>query len=220
MTRTFAVAVAAVTAASAFAGEAHAQAVTATVVAPAPAVAVVESAGTAANRPGFSVAGLAGFAFAASGYGAAFQFGARGGYTLPMHLYLGGDLGYSINSFGFFHLQGEVGYDLAVGSAQALLIRPYAGLGFVYFGGAGGGGGVCSGLSGLALQECQAGAAEVGVSSGGGGGAAGFLFSPGCVVAYDITPNFFVGGDARIPIYIGSVSTAGFDLLATGGYKF
>jgi hypothetical protein len=202
-----AVAVAAVTAASAFAGEAHAQAVTATVVAPAPAV--VESGGVEANRAGFSVAGVAGLAFAASGYGAAFEFGARAGYTLPMHLYVGGDLGYQINSFGFFHVQAEVGYEIGISSVPQLLIRPYGGIGLVYF--TGGGGGNCVTIGGI--TECGGG--------GGGGGAAGFLFSPGVVVAYQITRGFFVGGDARIPIYAGSgITTAGFDLLATGGYKF
>jgi hypothetical protein len=218
MTRTFAVAVAAVTAASAYAGEAHAQAVTATVVAPAPAVAVVEEGG-AANRPGFSVAGVAGLGFAASGYGAAFEFGARAGYTLPMHLYIGGALGYQVGTVNFFHFQAEVGYELAVGDARKLLIRPYAGLGFVYATGFGGAAGnPCAGLAGEELSLCQAAAGSVGVSTGGGG--AGFLLSPGCVVAYNLTPNFFIGGDARIPIYLASYSTAGFDLLATGGYKF
>jgi hypothetical protein len=208
MTRTFALAVgvAAVAAASSYTGDAHAQAVTATVAAPA----VVESGGSAANRPGFSVAGVAGFGFADQGYGAAFEFGARAGYTLPMHLYVGGALGYSVNSFGIFHLQGEVGYELAVGSAEALLIRPYAGIGFGYAS-AGGGGSNCTTIDGVPI--CTGG-------GGGGGGQAAFLFSPGAVVAYFVTPNFFVGGDARIPFYIQSATLIGFDLLATGGYKF
>jgi hypothetical protein len=205
MTRTqIAVALAAAVTASAFTGVANAQAVVATAsVAPAPAVS------DEANRPGFSVAGLLGFEVLGNGFGAAFGFGARAGYTLPMHLYVGGDLGYTVGPVGFFHLQGEVGYELGVASVPALLIRPYAGVGFAYASVGGGGG--CQTIAGTTV--C--------VNGGGGGGAAAFLFSPGTVVAYDVTPNFFVGGDVRIPILAGSgVTTVGFGILGTGGYKF
>jgi hypothetical protein len=201
MTRTpIAVAVAAVTAACSFvAGDAHAQAVTATVAAPAPAVAVSDSSG--AVRPGFSTAGYLGFDYVGSGAGAAFAFGARAGYSLPMHLYVGGDLGYSVASFNFFHLQAEAGYDIGISSVPALLIRPYLGIGFNYFAAPS----ICSPI----LNLC--------VSSGGG---ASFLLSPGVVGTYSILHNVFVGADLRVPIFLGSVTTAGFGLLATGGYQF
>jgi hypothetical protein len=199
MTRThIAVAVATVAAASAIAGEAHAQAVTATVVAPAPVVAV-ESSGGGAAGPGVSVGGVAGFGFVGRGYGAAFAIGARGGYTLPMHLYVGGELGYDISSVGIFNIQAEIGYAIGLESVSKLLIRPYVGLGF-----------------GDAFVSAVC---DGGVCVGGGGGAV-FLLSPGAVVAYDVTPHVFVGGDVRIPIFLGSGSTAGFDLFGTGGYKF
>jgi hypothetical protein len=195
-----------------FAAEARAQQVVVQATAPAPVV--VESAG-GADRPGFSVAGLAGLEFAGSGVGALFDFGARAGYTLPMHLYIGGDLGYALAGFGgIFHLQAEVGYALGIRSVPQLLIRPYGGIGFALFhAGGAGGGNECVTVDGM--QICS------NVSGGGGGNAGGFLFSPGTVVAYSVTPNFFVGGDVRIPIYAASgYTTAGFDLLGTAGYAF
>jgi|HubBroStandDraft_2_1064218.scaffolds.fasta_scaffold24458_1 hypothetical protein len=170
--------------------------------APPPAYAVVSDGG-GATRPGVSVAGLLGFGVAEStGF---FAFGARGGYTFPTHLYVGGELGYGVvgnscvtidgitacgntNPGGIFHLQGEAGYEFGFARVPPLLIRPYGGLGFADF--------------------------------TGGGGGADFLLSPGVVSTYEVLWHFVVGVDLRIPIYLGSYSTVGFSMFATGGYKF
>jgi hypothetical protein len=80
---------------------------------------------------GGSIAGLTGFG--ANAYGA--NFGVRGGYTLPSHLYVGGTilgntgLGNSLlPGWGLgFTMGGEVGYDIVAGP---LVVRPYGGLGF------------------------------------------------------------------------------------------
>jgi hypothetical protein len=158
-----------------------------------------EASAQEADRAGASVAGYAGFGFLSGGAGAAFEFGARGGYTLPMHLYVGGDLGFQVASYNIFHIQGEVGYD--IGLTKELLLRPYAGLGF----------------DDVFVSECAGGFCA-------SASALGFVFSPGAVVTYAVTPNFFVGGDARIPILLGGSNgfgtAVGFDLLGTGGYKF
>jgi hypothetical protein len=170
-----------------------------TVQAAAPAPAVVSETGTAV-RTGASVAGLLGFNY--GGGTAFFGFGARGGYTLPMHLYVGGELGYSVGSVGLFHIQAEVGYDIGLAAVPALLIRPYAGLGFADFFAS-----ACVTIG--TISDCASG------SSGGD-----FLLSPGVEGLYHILPNVFVGGDLRVPIYLGSYTTAGFALFATGGYRF
>jgi len=148
------------------------------------------------------LAGLIGFGIVGSGYGGSFDFGARAGYTLPVPVYIGGELGYAVGSAGIFHLQAEVGYDIAIPAVPGLLVRPYVGVGFAdaFLGSSG------------STALCQL----VGCSSS----SAALLLSPGAVVAYHVTPKFFVGGDVRIPIFLGSASTAGFDVLATGGYKF
>jgi hypothetical protein len=187
MTRThIVVAVAAVAATSAFAGEAHAQAVTATVAAPA---VVVESEGTAANRAGASVAGDVGF-LVGSGGATTFAIGAKGGYTFPFHLYIGGDFSAYIAGATLITVSPRVGYDIGL-PVNGLVIRPYAGIGFAY------------------------------ITVGGLGGYAGGEFYPGAEVLYYITRGFFVGGDARVPIFFGSGGAiAGFNLYATVGYKF
>jgi hypothetical protein len=187
MTRThIVVAVAAVAATSAFAGEAHAQAVTATVAAPAPVV--VESEGSAADR-GASVAADVGF-FVGSGGFTTFAVGAKGGYTFPFHLYVGGDFSAYLAGGTLITVSPRVGYDIGL-PVKGLVVRPYAGIGFAY------------------------------ITAGGVAGYAGGEFYPGAEVLYYITHGFFVGADARIPIFFGGGgAVAGFNLYATVGYKF
>jgi hypothetical protein len=152
-----------------------------------------------ADRAGFSAAALLGFGVVGSGYGASFNLGARAGYTLPMHLYLGAELGYAVASVGIFQVQGEVGYDIGFPGAPGLVIRPYVGLGFA------------DAFLPNPFPNCMVACPSTNDSA--------FLLSPGSVLTYNVTPNLFVGGDVRIPIYIGGGSTVGFDVLATVGFK-
>lgn len=76
------------------------------------------------------------------GYGfddaAGFGLGLRGGYTLPIHVYLGGTFiyhfgssstaGFNSTSVNVFYLGVEGGYDFVISSVP-LVIRPYLGLG-------------------------------------------------------------------------------------------
>jgi hypothetical protein len=151
--------------------------------------------GAEADRPGFSVAGLIGFD-AGSGY-SGFAIGARGGYTFPFHLYLGGDLTFFFIFGGgaVVSIAPEVGYDFALPVGVPLLLRPYVGIGLV----------------------------DVTASSLG----AAFEIYPGAELLYDLTPNLFVGGDLRVPILFVSGNGLGlggtaavFNLLGTVGYKF
>ncbi|HEY2512034.1 MAG TPA: hypothetical protein VGI39_14300, partial [Polyangiaceae bacterium] len=95
----------------------------------------------AESYPGWSVAGLIGFGF--ENYNA-FGIGARFGYTLPSHVYLGGTFidypglaNYYGNSFstGF-----EGGYEIEAGP---LIVRPYGGIGLIDVAYTYGGYGVC-----------------------------------------------------------------------------
>jgi hypothetical protein len=53
----------------------------------------------------------------------------------------------------------------------------------------------------------------------GGGGA--FELYPGGEFLYHVTPGFFVGADARVPLlFIAGATGVGFNLMATVGYKF
>jgi hypothetical protein len=91
-----------------------------------------QAAEPAEVHEGGSIASLIGFG--ANQYG--LNFGVRGGYTLPSHLYLGGTLlgntsiggDTTLAGWGLgFTLGAEVGYDVAAGP---LVLRPYAGLGY------------------------------------------------------------------------------------------
>ncbi len=149
------------------------------------AVEVVEGGGERADRPGFSIAGLIGFDVVSGGY-TGFAVGARAGYTLPFHLYIGGGLTFYVASFSVISIAPEIGYDIGIG--QKMVVRPYAGIGFV----------------------------DVPAA-----GAAAFELYPGGEFLYHITRNFFVGGDARIPLlFVANATGAGFNLMGTVGYKF
>ena len=88
---------------------------------------------------GASIAGLIGFG--ANAYG--FDIGARGGYTLSNHVYLGGTFLFNTGFAGWgagFTTGFEAGYEFAAGP---VVVRPYGGIGFAleqysgyYYGGA------------------------------------------------------------------------------------
>jgi hypothetical protein len=150
-----------------------------------------------------SVAGLLGYGFKD---GVDLGLGVRGGYTLPMNLYLGGTFVYHLGKsestpFGdvsthLYYLGVEGGYDIKV---DPVVIRPYLGLG--------------------------AATAKVGVPGFGFGGFASPATSaastklgvwPGATLLYPIG-RAFVGGDARFLIVS---DFNAFSLVATGGMQF
>jgi hypothetical protein len=152
------------------------------------------------DRPGGTIQGLLGFgAYAGSGFG----LGVEGGYTLPIHLYLGGNFTYftgnAVESAYLFEFQ--VGYDLAVIRRVPILIRPYGGLGYERFN---------YGLVG----DCGIKGA---VCEDGGGS---FLISLGAVGTYFFTPHWFAGVDLRIDIPTAGYGWTVFDFFGVGGYKF
>jgi hypothetical protein len=156
------------------------------VVAPAPAVVPIEV--EPPDRPGFSAAGLIGLS--SDGFG--FGLGARAGYTLPFHLYLGGVIAdYFGGGNSVFVVGPEVGYDLALpAGGLPFLLRPYVGFGY-------------AGLGGSTLI----GAGHV------------FTVFPGAEILYAFVPNFFAGIDFRVPIFTGGEATAIFIGSLTAGYK-
>ena len=157
-----------------------------------------ESASAAGEGPvqiGFSAALLVGYGFGSAPNYYGLALGARGGYTLPMHLYVGGTFVYHLGStntqFGLeikhnlLYPGIEVGYDLGLGP---VLVRPYAGLGVEFA---------------FATTGNQSGSAN------------NFAFWPGVTVAYPIH-QFFVGGDARFVVS----NVKALALAATGGMYF
>lgn len=165
------------------------------VVAPAPAVTTVAveppaaeaSPDEAPNRPGFSAGALVGISSTGFGFG----LGARAGYTLPFHLYLGGDIeDFFGGSLQLFSVGPEVGYDLALpAGGLPFLLRPYVGFGLAHV-------------------------SELGVSDA-------FLLSvyPGVEFLYDVVPHVFVGLDVRVPFFTTGQATAIFSGFVTAGYK-
>jgi hypothetical protein len=201
MTRRLVVVVAGATSAAAWASFAVAESAPAATAAPSSQATPAPAADSSprADRPGFSVGALVGVE--TSGFG--FGIGARAGYSLPFHLYLGGEIGYNFGSSGthVFSLAPEVGYDFALPISVPILIRPYLGIGFSVVS-IGGGSQTNNGVT-LTVPGATAGA---------------FLFSPGVLGSYDIAPNVFVGVDLRVPIYSAG-SSASFAGFLTGGYR-
>ncbi len=172
----------------------------------APASAPAKSAaGDAQVRTGGSAALLLGY-----GFDDVFKLGlgVRGGYTLPMKVYVGGTfvyhLGTSVDvgagqsvSVNIMMFGAEGGYELAAGP---VIVRPYAGLG-------------------LAVVKVSEPAITVaGVTAGGGSASdSRVYFAPGVTVLYPVTSNIAVGADARVVIV--SSDTA-LDLMLTGQYHF
>jgi len=174
---------------------------------------ILAAAGTytgAAHAEGASAGVLLGYGF--KDY-VDLGFGVRGGYTLPMNLYLGGTfiyhLGKSDNINGvdisghimYFGVEG--GYDIEAGP---VIVRPYLGLGDVI----------------ASVDVPQVCAPFVGCVGGGSESSGHFGVWPGATVLYPMD-NFFVGGDARFVIVTSSDSNQDFNafsLFATGGMKF
>lgn len=115
-----------------------------------------------------------------------FGFGARGGVSLPMGVYVGGLFDYNFGgsesttffgspvdvSANSFVLAAEAGYDLGLGPVN---LRPRLGVGLI----------------------------DVGVDVGGSGGSIGasgssLVFIPGASLLYDINEMWFVGGELSL----------------------
>ena len=154
-----------------------------------------EGAATDVAPTGISAALLVGYGFGSSPNYYGLALGARGGYTLPMHLYVGGTFVYHLGStdtqFGLAIKHNllypgiEVGYDLGLGP---LLVRPYAGIGV-----------------------------EIAFATTGNQSASAnnVAFWPGVTVAYPIQ-RFFVGGDARFVVS----NVKALSVALTGGMYF
>jgi hypothetical protein len=132
-----------------------------------------------------------------------FGLGLRGGYTLPMNVYIGGTLIYFFGdsrstpvgdvSIHSFLLGVEGGYDITAGP---VIVRPYLGLGPDFFSGSAPCvGGICVGSQ----SDTK------------------FAAWPGAAVFYPIDDHWLVGGDARVLIVSDATN---FQLFANGGYKF
>jgi len=155
-----------------------------------------EAAPTAGHA---SVAGLLGYGFKD---GLGLGLGVRGGYTLPMNLYLGGTFVYHLGksegdaSINVYYYGVEGGYDIAAGP---VVVRPYVGLGAATakatipgfnFGGVN--------LPSTSVSDTK------------------FALWPGATVLYPLG-QAFVGGDARFLVLD---NYNAFSLFATGGVQF
>jgi hypothetical protein len=147
-----------------------------------------------------SVGALLGYGFKD---GVGLGLGVRGGYTLPMNLYLGATFVYHLGksqstpvgdvSVNIFYLGVEGGYDIAAGP---VVVRPYLGLGPAF---------AHASVPNIA-----------GLSGGGSTTSSKFGIWPGAALLYPIQ-NFFIGADLRVLIV--SDFTA-FSMFATGGMQF
>lgn len=143
-----------------------------------------------------SVAGLLGYGFKD---GLNLGLGIRGGYTLPMNVYLGGTFVYHLGksegdaSVNVFYYGVEGGYDI---NAAPVVVRPYLGLGAATVKAK------IPGIPGL-FPETSASDTK-------------FSVWPGASVLYPIGSGF-VGGDARFLIVS---DYNAFSLFATGGVQF
>ena len=144
-----------------------------------------------------SVAGLVGYGFKD---GMNLGLGVRGGYTLPMNLYLGGTFVYHLGktegpqSLKSYYLGFEGGYDLAAGP---VVIRPYLGLGAHTVTG------TMDAIPGITTEP---------ISSSD----TAFALWPGATVLYPLG-SAFLGADAR---YVIRDQLNTFSLFATGGVQF
>ena len=156
------------------------------------------------DASGWSIAGLLGFG--SGGYNE-FGLGARFGYTLPSHVYLGGsfiDYPGLANYYGNTFVTGfEGGYNIKAGP---LVVRPYGGIGLLD-------------ISYAIPAVCGNGFACTSTAS-----ATFFAFWAGGTALFPVSENWFVGGDLRFLItgvnadYGGSSFSVG--LMGTGGYQF
>jgi len=129
-------------------------------------------------------------------------FGLRGGYTLPMHVYLGATLVYHLGSSNvvstsLFYPGVEGGYELAAGP---VVLRPFVGFGPVF---------VRASLPTTTID---------GVSEGGGASVTTrFGVWAGGLVMVPFADRFFVGGDLRL-VVVSAYTTVG--IFLTGGARF
>ncbi len=140
--------------------------------------------------------------------------GARGGYTLPMNLYLGGTFVYHLGKststpFGdvkvnAYYFGAEVGYDVAAGP---VVVRPYGGIGYATFT--------------VKTPDIN----FLGVTVPGTSVSTSKLaFWPGATVLYPLG-SAFVGADARFLVISDSTQADGsslsaFSVFATAGMQF
>ncbi len=160
----------------------------------------------APDRAGASAGILVGW-----GFDSAYKFGlgARGGYTLPQKIYIGGTFVYHFGSSEsdglvstsehLFYLGPEGGYDLVIPSVPQLLIRPYLGLGFES---------VSVSISGTPIV------------GNGSSSASGFSFWPAVTGLYSFTPNISAGLDMKVVVATFGNGDTAFTLSLTGQYKF
>lgn len=133
--------------------------------------------------------------------------GLRGGYTLPMKVYVGAAFVYHLGGSkdadqvkytgSTFYVGPEVGYDFELGP---VVLRPYAGLGY-----------------GAAKAKAEAGGATLVERDEGG-----FAIWPGLMARYPIDA-FFVGADARYALITGTdkiTNASGPGIFATLGASF
>jgi len=161
-------------------------------------------------RQGGDIHGVLGFGLD-SYYG--FALGIEGGYTLPLHIYLGGSLTYFTGNsvLSSYLLEFQAGYDLAVIPRVPILIRPYLGLGYEHFSVGDYAFGEYACLNG---HDCY------------GGGFGSFVFSLGAQGSYFFTPHWFAGAELRFDVPTaggvndGALDANVFNLFAQGGYKF
>jgi len=149
-----------------------------------------------------SVGGLVGYGFKD---GMNLGLGVRGGYTLPMNVYLGGTFVYHLGkteseagaeaSLRSYYLGFEGGYDIAAGP---LVIRPYLGLGAHTVTSS-----VSGNLGGVQIPEMSSSDTK-------------FALWPGATILYPLGAAF-IGADARFVIR-DELNT--FSLFATGGVQF
>jgi hypothetical protein len=132
-----------------------------------------------------------------------FGLGVRGGYTLPMHVYLGATFVYHFGSSSsgvstsLLYPGLEGGYEI---SAGPVVVRPYAGFGPVF-------------VRASAPTTVVAGVTE------GGGTSVTTLFGAwlGGVAMVPIADRFFVGGDLRL-VLVSGFTTVG--VFLTGSARF
>jgi hypothetical protein len=161
---------------------------------------------TTAAAAGPSAALLLGEGFK-DGYN--FGIGVRGGFTLPMSLYLGGTFVYHLGSSegtltgdvkdNLFYFGAEGGYEL---SAGPLTVRPYLGLGY-------------ANVMATRPPFCIGSVCGPSTSNSAGKG----TFWPGVTAIFPIG-NLFVGGDLRYVILLDADDANAFSLFATGGTTF
>jgi len=184
-------------------------AVAATLAAPSAQAQAPEQTDTASTSPSFAgqatLGGLLGLGVGFSGGGTYLGLGGRGGYTLPMNLYVGGAATFNIHlgtgSAYFLMVAGECGYDIGVGP---VIIRPYGGLGF--------------GVAIVSVPEYID--PYTGMSTGGTQTDGRFLIKFGGELLVPIGTSLFVGGDMNIAILPGSGSETFWNLLGTFGARF